>query len=238
MYCSLFLPENLRVECQGLGRAGRQGYPGSCEILISLDDLFVKKLLQNYKSDEVPSVKNIYMLRQKLVLQNSQVRRVHSSEEKKLFQQLSKFFTEFAQLKKNISEPKSYAKLDAAIKNGDHLKIKSLGKLEVLERVLRYVQNQWAYTFTKMTRNGNSEWYFTEFKTMVLDCITDVLSENPKVQNINALLQNLTKEVRHELTDEKPSDDDLLFNELAGIDLLSLFKFLQQQSKGSDNSKK
>jgi preprotein translocase subunit SecA len=39
-------PANLRVECQGLGRSGRQGQPGSSQIFISIDEDYIEKLMQ------------------------------------------------------------------------------------------------------------------------------------------------------------------------------------------------
>lgn len=44
-----FIPENLRVEVQARGRAGRQGNPGSSEITCSLEDAFFEHLTEREK---------------------------------------------------------------------------------------------------------------------------------------------------------------------------------------------
>ncbi|EFA82138.1 hypothetical protein PPL_05043 [Heterostelium album PN500] len=47
-----FYPSNIRVENQGLGRAGRQGQPGSCRIIISKEDIAKSSLGNMLKSFE------------------------------------------------------------------------------------------------------------------------------------------------------------------------------------------
>lgn len=38
--CLTFLPRNIRVQEQGFGRAGRKGEPGTCQLIINLDEFY------------------------------------------------------------------------------------------------------------------------------------------------------------------------------------------------------
>ena len=47
-----FFPVNLRVEEQGYGRAGRQGLPGTCSMILSLEDPLICSLIAEQKEKE------------------------------------------------------------------------------------------------------------------------------------------------------------------------------------------
>lgn len=102
-----FFPSNLRVECQGLGRSGRQGQQGTNQIFISQDELFTKNLIQLYAVpmigcrsssssrgvvDEETIVERLYAARTSHVLSVSQSRLRHTLLERVRYAALREFF--------------------------------------------------------------------------------------------------------------------------------------------------
>lgn len=89
------MPVNLRVECQGLGRSGRQGQPGSNQIFIARDEPLVKEFLErctDQAAGEAGTVKCLYDARTMQVLALSQLRERLSARERVLYQALCLFF--------------------------------------------------------------------------------------------------------------------------------------------------
>lgn len=92
-----FFPSNLRVECQGLGRSGRQGQRGTNQIFISLDEKFTQSLVQTHA---VPTgggsteaiVESLYAARTKHVLAVSASRIRHIELERIRYTALKEFF--------------------------------------------------------------------------------------------------------------------------------------------------
>ena len=90
-----FFPENFRVECQGLGRDGRQGQPGTSEIITSLEDPYIVKLLKDINPSTPRNesfIKNLYQKRSDEIKSLSHNRMIHSEQEIKLFKVLFVFF--------------------------------------------------------------------------------------------------------------------------------------------------
>ena len=109
-----FFPENLRVECQGLGRAGRQGQKGSCQLIISLEQQQKESCILVLSPDKIKSnpiasddlLKDIYNQRTKQVMRTSNNRIISIHKEKERYQVLKKFFVYLRKLKNFLALPK------------------------------------------------------------------------------------------------------------------------------------
>ena len=92
-----FLPVNLRVEEQGYGRAGRQGQPGTCSMVLSLEDPLICSLItdQNEKVEQLKNPNFLQLLRKKRsdrVFKKSEKRKMASKRESILFDHVLKVF--------------------------------------------------------------------------------------------------------------------------------------------------
>jgi preprotein translocase subunit SecA len=83
-----FLPVNLRVEVQALGRAARQGQCGSCEILFAADEDFARKI--NVTAGE--DVSAVYGRRTQQIMIESLIRQTRTRRERLVFAALTRFF--------------------------------------------------------------------------------------------------------------------------------------------------
>jgi len=131
-----FSPQNLRVECQGLGRCGRQGSPGTCEIVISKTDEFVVSLTQGDKqiisllnnlfkvniSDHLSfSVEELYTLWHKNVLQLSRLRTACCKHKRYLYQVLELFSEDYQSLQQFFTTIEGKANIIAALEDHTNL---------------------------------------------------------------------------------------------------------------------
>ncbi|HAU1788026.1 TPA: hypothetical protein JBJ44_03920 [Legionella pneumophila] len=116
-----FYPDNLRVEDQGLGRAGRQGQPGGARMILSLEDETIIDLLkmnipvamkfqlqafehfenQDKENKLLPAdhlVNQLKELRTSRVQQESAQRYAAAQQEMQYFEKLNAFFTRMNQI--------------------------------------------------------------------------------------------------------------------------------------------
>lgn len=99
-----FYPDSERVGDQARGRAGRQGEPGSSEIIISLESLSLEDSISNKSQEEV-----LLLLEQKRLAQTSMRKHIHvclADIERDRFSFTTEFFTIFAQFSQNFYEEK------------------------------------------------------------------------------------------------------------------------------------
>ena len=92
-----FFPVNLRVEEQGYGRAGRQGQPGTCNMILSLDDPLICSLTadQKEKKQLLDNPNFLAFLREKRsghVYNKSEKRKLASKRESIIFDSVLKVF--------------------------------------------------------------------------------------------------------------------------------------------------
>jgi preprotein translocase subunit SecA len=126
-----FLPSNLRVEVQALGRSGRQGQPGSCEILFAREEEFAVSL--NVEQNE--NIRSVYQKRTVKIEQESLMRWLKTMQERTLFVALSKFFEVLEDLGKHMKQ------MEHETGRG----------LQVLQTV-KNVKQEWANRFTDLMK--------------------------------------------------------------------------------------
>lgn len=95
-----FFPVNLRVECQGLGRAGRQGQPGSCQIIYSSDTF-----AGNDPKASEDILRIIYEDRTESVRGYSSKRLTYVQKENLLFNVLISYFNYVIQMRAFLESP-------------------------------------------------------------------------------------------------------------------------------------
>ena len=101
-----FFPVNLRVECQGIGRSGRQGQPGTNQIFISFEEEFVLKVRHHLTStvatipvggsQDTDLVEELYRARTVYVLDECERRQKFTLLEKWRFAVLELFVADLA----------------------------------------------------------------------------------------------------------------------------------------------
>ena len=160
-----FFPENFRVECQGLGRAARQGDPGTAEIIMSLEDEFVRQLslrmlLAGNTAPDITTpqavdrtVEALYVARSSQIKALSQQRISRSAVEVHLFGGLQVFFTAIAQIKRRFERDAAFVTEFAHHVDERTKGAKPLPPSAVEQVVLHRLQQQWALLFTRLAED-------------------------------------------------------------------------------------
>lgn len=145
-----FFPENFRVECQGLGRAGRQGDSGSAEIVISIQDRFAGELLGAKLWQSLPLtdlrveelVQDLYKARSAKVRELSGIREKRSAFEKQLHRGLQVFFAAMLGLRDRFQfDTRFTACFDRAVAAAP----------DVWHKVQHRLNSLWARFFTQLS---------------------------------------------------------------------------------------
>lgn len=138
-----FMPENSRIEFQGIGRAARQGQPGSYQIVISKDE----KFFGNYKFN---NYEEAVEYRNNKVQQVSQHRIICTKYEKKLFKLMRFFFWD------QIFLDKYFKKEDfKLILKNEKLNVSNLNSFA--DFIVEKHRNDWAEFFSDYSNNRKLE---------------------------------------------------------------------------------
>jgi preprotein translocase subunit SecA len=148
-----FFPLNLRVECQGLGRAARQGQPGSCEICLSRDEPFVAECAELFATPAPTTVESLYQWRTATLQQHSRQRAAITAAERIRFAALSNFFAELRFVSAFLHSEPSLAALQEVL---HELKL-NRSSSDFAHRLVEEFRQQWANFFTDLCdENGDA----------------------------------------------------------------------------------
>ncbi|KAK8838223.1 hypothetical protein M9Y10_035643 [Tritrichomonas musculus] len=154
-----FFPVNLRVECQGLGRAGRQGQPGSCQIIYSSDTF-----AGNVPKASEDILRIIYEDRTESVRGYSSKRLTYVQKENLLFNVLISYFSYVKQMRAFLESPQG----EQIIRfNGGE----NLGNHYDSESILNDLSLEWSKFYTSIS-NGE-----VELKENLFDCFKSKYEE-------------------------------------------------------------
>ena len=139
-----FFPVNLRVECQGLGRAGRHGQPGSCQIIYSSDTF-----AGNVPKASEDILRIIYEDRTETVREYSSIRLKYVQKEHLLFNVLTSYFIYYKQMREFLESPQGEQLVRF---NGGE----NLGNHYDSESILNDLSLKWSKFYTSIS-NGEVE---------------------------------------------------------------------------------
>ena len=154
-----FFPVNLRVECQGLGRAGRQGQPGSCQIIFS-SDVFAGNVPK--ASEDILRI--IYEDRTETVRGYSSIRLKYVQKEHLLFNVLISYFIYYKQMRAFLESPQGEQLIRF---NGGE----NLGNHYDSESILNDLSLKWSMFYTSIS-NGE-----VELNENLFDCFKNKYEE-------------------------------------------------------------
>ena len=146
-----FFPVNLRVECQGLGRSGRQGQKGTCQIILESDE---------YATDAVEAteetLKKMYNKRSSEVQKLSNYRKEVFQIEIERYKVLQKFFLYIRCFTNFIETPEAAEIIHSELKCADS------------ENFSRFVTNElqleWADFYTRLEDDNGETAYLCSFE--------------------------------------------------------------------------
>lgn len=158
-----FFPESLRCESQGYGRAGRQGQPGLCQMMLSRHDPFVETLSDFKKDDTNYGLKfqlNLILkhletedcsstimtllnkLRSKNIEQASALRYRHANQESFYYRKLKEFFAQFESVYQQLYDKSGCEKLTQFYREDEQSEMLiKLIKLDENSKVWRPIYN-------------------------------------------------------------------------------------------------
>jgi len=147
-----FFPTNLRVECQGLGRSGRQGNPGTCEILIAPENTPLLAKLSCFPFVmQLPTVSILYEFRKLSVRQVSEARTLRCQQEVQRFRALRLFFEDRKRVQDAVQTPAfAQAVLEYTNGKGNISHVQQFASL-----VLAGVTQLWAEYFTDVVSEND-----------------------------------------------------------------------------------
>jgi ankyrin repeat protein len=182
-----FLPVNLRVEVQALGRAGRQGQNGSCEILFSMDEDFPASIRVKANTE----ISDVYARRTKQMVNESRMRRMRNGRERLVFAALTKFFEVIDDLARQMKRVE-----------------RETGQRTHLFGTVQKVKQEWASFFTNIDEwsknpilETESQWGTKVVSEFLLRSSVAQIIECPWFRSRNRRVLRERRAIQQEITD-------------------------------------